>query len=64
MKEDVEYTVRTCKTCQQFKKTQKKYGKLPAKEAEMESTLWERVNVDLIGPLTVKTPLQEHTLKL
>ena len=40
----------------------KKYGKLPAKKAEMESTLWEQVNVDLVGPLLVKTPSREHTL--
>ena len=56
MRQDVEYTVRTCPECQKNKKVQKKYGKLPPKDAETESTPWERVNVDLIGPLLVKTP--------
>ena len=35
------------------KRQRKKYGHLPAKEAEYLP--WERVNVDLIGPYTVRT---------
>jgi hypothetical protein len=55
MRQDVEHTVRTCPTCQKFKKVKKKYGKIPPKEVSAEAVKpWERVNVDLIGPLTVK----------
>ena len=42
----------TCPQCQINKRQQKKYGHLPAKEAEYLP--WERVNVDLIGPYTVQ----------
>ena len=52
---DVAWYVRTCRKCQIYKKVRKPYGKLPPKEAE-EAIPWKRVNVDLIGPLTVKTP--------
>ena len=62
MKMDVEHTVKTCTVCQHCKKTRKKYGKLPPKQADTESTPWERVNVDLIGPLTVNTPRGAHQL--
>ena len=62
MRQDVDYTVRTCTVCQKNKKTRKKYGKLPPKQAETESKPWERVNIDLIGPLTVKTPTKTHSL--
>ena len=43
----------TCPQCQINKRQRKKYGHLPAKEAEYLP--WERVNVDLIGPYTVRT---------
>jgi cleavage and polyadenylation specificity factor subunit 1 len=62
MRQDVEHTVRTCSACQKNKKVRKKYGKLPPKQAETESKPWERVNVDLIGPLSVKTPSGDRTL--
>jgi cleavage and polyadenylation specificity factor subunit 1 len=62
MRQDVEHTIQTCPQCQKNKKVQKKYGKLPPKQAETESKPWERVNVDLIGPLTVKTPSGDRTL--
>ena len=39
-----------CHTCQRTKKSKKKYGHLPAKEAEAEP--WEKLCVDLIGPHT------------
>ena len=46
--------VRQCKICKKFKKTGKpKYGKLPAKRAEVEP--WAQVDIDLIGPYTIKT---------
>jgi hypothetical protein len=44
---------RTCDKCQLSKKQRKKYGHLPAKQAE--TTPWKRVNVDLIGPYKIKT---------
>jgi len=43
------------------KKTRKKYGKLPTKEIEATEP-WERVNIDMIGPLTVKTETGKHSL--
>ena len=44
-----------------FKKQRKKYGHLPAKEAE--ALPWSRVNVDLIGPYVVRTSTTTHTLR-
>ena len=52
LREHVHQYSRTCKKCQLNKKQRKKYGYLPAKEAEV--TPWKRVNVDLIGPYTIK----------
>ena len=43
------------------KKQCKKYGHLPPKQAEVIP--WQRVNVDLIGPYTIKTPSKVHTLQ-
>ena len=45
-----------------FKKQQKKYGHLPAKEAE--ELPWSRVNVDLIGPYVICTSTTTHTLRV
>jgi hypothetical protein len=53
MFEDIRAYVKSCHQCQIAKKQKKKYGKLPAKQAE--TTPWKRVNVDLVGPYTVKT---------
>lgn len=50
----VEQYCKTCKQCQLSKKVRKKYGHLPPKQAN--TTPWSRVDVDLIGPYTVKTP--------
>ena len=55
MREDIRAFVRTCPKCQLCKRQCKKYGKLPLKQAEPPKP-WNRVNVDMIGPLTVKTP--------
>jgi transposase InsO family protein len=52
--EDVKEHVKKCLPCQMCKKTQKPYGHLPPKEAEVEP--WQEVHVDLVGPWTVKTP--------
>ena len=39
----------------------KKYGHLPPKIAE--TTPWKRVNVDLIGPYTIKTNTKKYELR-
>ena len=56
----VEEHCRTCHICQLTKKQRKKYGLLPAKAAEVIP--WKRVNVDLVGPYTVKTKKGRFTL--
>ena len=61
LRKDVERYVRTCHECQINKKVRNKYGKLLPKEAE-HSEPWKRVNIDLIGPLTVKTPSGSYKL--
>ena len=55
MSKAIQEYVRTCPVCQRAKRTEKKYGKLPLKIAE-DPIPWQRVNVDLIGPLSAKTP--------
>jgi hypothetical protein len=55
IKKDVDAAVRNCHACQIVKKVRKKYGELPDKLAE-RPIAWNRVDVDLIGPLTIKTP--------
>jgi hypothetical protein len=52
---DVEAAVKNCHECQIGKKVRKKYGDLPEKLAERPRA-WKRVDVDLIGPLAIKTP--------
>jgi hypothetical protein len=61
MGQDIRAYVKSCHQCQMAKKQKKKYGKLPAKEAE--TTPWKRVNVDLIGPYTVQTRKKEYQLR-
>ncbi len=63
MRKDIERYVKTCRQCQLCKKQRKKYGKLPAKQAE-KSQPWNRVNIDMVGPLTVKTPTKTHQLQV
>ena len=60
LRQHVEYYCKTCKSCQKNKRQKKKYGHLPPKEAE--AFPWKRVNVDIIGPFTVKTPSKVWTL--
>jgi hypothetical protein len=48
----VHRTCSKCDTCQRTKRTSKKYGHLPAKEAEADP--WDVLCVDLIGPYTIK----------
>jgi hypothetical protein len=54
-RKDVEAAVKNCHECQICKKVRKAYGDLPEKLAERPIS-WNRVDVDLIGPLTIKTP--------
>jgi hypothetical protein len=51
----VEAAVSNCHECQIGKKVRNKYGYLTEKLAERPIS-WNRVDVDLIGPLTIKTP--------
>lgn len=59
---DVQKYVSTCKQCQLCKKQRKQYGKLPTKEAE-KPIPWNRVNIDMIGPYTVKTEKGTYHLR-
>jgi hypothetical protein len=52
---DVEAAVNNYHECQIGKKLGKKYGDLPEKLTERPIS-WSRVDVDLIGPLTIKAP--------
>jgi hypothetical protein len=52
LRNDVHDVCTKCHICQKTKRTNKKYGHLPAKEAE--STPWDVLCVDLIGPYTIK----------
>jgi hypothetical protein len=55
LRKDVEAAVNNCHECQIGKKVRNKYGDLPEKLAEGHIA-WNIVDVDQIGPLTVKTP--------
>mmetsp|Transcript_2824 Transcript_2824/g.7823 ORF Transcript_2824/g.7823 Transcript_2824/m.7823 type:complete len:1452 (-) Transcript_2824:296-4651(-) len=62
LKAEIADHCKSCKQCQLSKKNRKKYGHLPAKQAETNP--WERVNVDLIGPYTITTPSkQKHEMR-
>ncbi len=62
MHKDIERHVKTCKQCQLNKKGRKSYGKLPINEAD-KAEPWNRVNVDMIGPYSVKTPKGTYKLR-
>ena len=62
MRVQIQRHVRRCKQCQLTKASTKSYGHLPPKDAE-KSEPWNRVNVDLIGPWSIKTPKGTHTLR-
>ena len=53
LSKEVTQYVKHCKTCQIYKNTNKKHGKMPTKEFHYEP--WDTICVDLIGPYTVKT---------
>jgi len=53
---------KTCRQCQLGKKVRNKYGHLPVK-VNYSTTPWERVDVDLIGPYTIRNKNgKEYTL--
>ena len=52
MRSQITGYVQTCPTCQRNKRKVKKYGWLPPKEAE--STPWDKMCIDLIGPYKIK----------
>ena len=67
LREDVRKYIKTCDQCQRLKKSQKKYGHVPPKEAEVDP--WEILQVDLIGPYTIrrkgkKKPLHLHAVTM
>ena len=62
LRSDVESCCKHCHECQLSKKQRKKYGKLPAKQAERK--IWNRVNVDLWGPATIKNKNGTHSMHL
>jgi hypothetical protein len=51
----VEAAVKSFHACKIGKKVRNKYGELQEK-LEDRPIAWNRVDVDLIGPLTIKTP--------
>jgi hypothetical protein len=55
IRKDEEAAVKNCHEYQIGKKVRKKYGELPEKLAE-RPIAWNRVDVDLIRPLTIKIP--------
>jgi hypothetical protein len=55
LRKDVEAAVNNCHEYQVGKKVRKKYGDIPEKLAEGPIAC-NRVDVDLIGPLPIKTP--------
>ena len=52
MSSDIKRFTKHCKRCQLGKKRKRKFGKLPPKLADV--TPWQVVQVDLIGPYTIK----------
>ena len=60
LRHKVNQLVRRCSICQKYKKAKRKYGKLPAKQSE--TTPWDTVCVDLVGPYTVETDKGDKTL--
>ena len=61
MKAEIERYCRTCGKCQLAKRKTKKYGKLPAKVAE--TIPWQNVQIDCIGPFTIKQKYGNKTVK-
>jgi Integrase zinc binding domain len=62
MQEQIRRHVGKCEECQLNKGSAKKYGHLPPKDMEAPEP-WNRINIDLIGPWTVKTPKGNRKLR-
>ena len=62
MSDTINQHVKTCRVCQKTKGPRKLHGKLPPKQIQ-PVTPWNRVDVDLIGPLTVKTKNSTRQLR-
>ena len=62
LREQVRSFCKTCNQCQKCKKIRKQYGHLPAKK-DINLVPWQRVDVDCIGPYTVKTPGKKYELR-
>ena len=58
MRDHITNYVKICPLCQRNKRKQKNYGLLPPKLAE--STPWDKLCVDLIGPYTIRRKGQEN----
>jgi hypothetical protein len=57
----MEASLKNYHECKIGKKARNKYGHLPEKLAE-RPIVWNRVDVDLIGPLKIKTPSEKKEL--
>jgi hypothetical protein len=62
MEKTINSYVKKCPTCQLCKGPRNQYGKLPLKIWDNPKP-WQRVDVDLIGPMKIKTPSQEVELR-
>lgn len=62
LRKSVNQVCSTCHICQLTKRTKKKYGKLPEKQAE--AIPWETLCVDMIGPYTIKRKKPKLDLEL
>ena len=62
MRETIARHIRSCKKCQMHKRQRKKYGTIPPKVAE-PAVPWNRVNVDMVGPWTIKAQNGEFTFR-
>ena len=60
MRDHITIIVSTCLSCQKNKRRHKKYGHLPEKLAE--TTPWDRLCVDLIGPYTIRQKGQSNLI--
>ena len=61
MQSQIEMYCKTCHQCQVAKKKIKKYRKVPPKLAEIKP--WHNVQIDCIGPYTVKHKYSRKIIK-
>jgi hypothetical protein len=52
IREDIRDFVQRCPTCQKNKRSQRKFGHLPPKKAEVVP--WDKMCIDLIGPYKIR----------